>query len=505
MKALKIRIQLEEPVLATRPNGGEANSATSYAYIPGGMLRGAVVRAYHDKHPGAEIGTDPQARKLFFGGDVCYLNAYITTQDDERMLPTPISWYVDKDEVGKKEMEISDFAVKVNNALSKPKRPVGEFCQLTGAKVVMSDPLRQVSVHNASDERGRKAAGISQVFRYEALAAGQIFASVIISEKLELLQEIQEILSERHFLGGSHTGGYGAVKVACKLDEADWNESKTASATDLVRITCLSDLILPARGKPMLEILAEELGLTVSAQLTDAYYQTNLVGGFNRTWGLPLPQSWAIQAGSTFCLAPKTKIDTSKLQDKGIGERRTEGFGRLAVNWQVQEKVQKKPDTSPEVNEIKLSTVSAKIADGMADRLLKAELERKLIVLLSSDLKFTELPSASQLNRVRVLAQQSLLTGETDAIQNHFETMKSAKKTWERAKVQGKPLVEWLITHSAMQETTLREDFRLGEAMPHIAGRKAKLSTELLNEFSVRLVDGLLKRAVEEKRILEGR
>ncbi len=127
MKALKIRIQLEEPLLATRPNAGEANSAISYGYIPGGMLRGAVLRAYRQKNPGVDISTDELANKLVFNGDVHYLNAYLTTLDGQRMLPSPLSWYVDKDDAAKEAVEISDFAVKVNEKLSKPKSPKGEF------------------------------------------------------------------------------------------------------------------------------------------------------------------------------------------------------------------------------------------------------------------------------------------------------------------------------------------------------------------------------------------
>lgn len=508
MKALIIRIQLQEPVLATRPNAGEANSATSYSYIPGSMLRGAVIRAYHQKYPGVDISTDPDASKLFFGGQVCYLNAYLAASDGKRMLPAPLSWYVDKENVAKTDVDVFDFAVKVNPELYKPKRPKGEFCLLTANGVILKDSIRQVSVHNASDERGRKAAGISQVFRYEALAAGQVFSSVILSENGDLLTEIQGMLGDILFLGGSHTGGYGSVNVTSELGEADWNESEMGAGDKEVRITCLSDIILPEKGKSVLENLADALGLENVADLTDAHYQICLVGGFNRTWGLPLPQSWAIQAGSTFCLAQDAKIDTDKLRTMGIGERRTEGFGRVAVNWQNKNKVHRILDDDRTADPISLSSTSATIARGMAGRLLKAQLERKLVEYLASDHKFSELPSASQLNRVRVLAQQLLLVKDKDTniIKKHFNDMKSAKKTWEHARIDNNGLKNWLITHSAMQADNLREIFyKKDEALPQVAGQSAELSSELLNEFSARLVDGVIKCAVEEKRIQEGR
>ena len=48
MKGLKYTLILEEPVLANSL-AGDTNSARSLPYIPGGLIRGALVNAYMGK------------------------------------------------------------------------------------------------------------------------------------------------------------------------------------------------------------------------------------------------------------------------------------------------------------------------------------------------------------------------------------------------------------------------------------------------------------------------
>ena len=84
MKVIPYRIKLIEPLLATQI-AGDPNSAVSHPYIPGSMVRGAIVRAYLR---GSGVTTldagDEEARRLFFDGRTRYLNAYPTTSPSSR-------------------------------------------------------------------------------------------------------------------------------------------------------------------------------------------------------------------------------------------------------------------------------------------------------------------------------------------------------------------------------------------------------------------------------------
>ena len=46
MKAVVLRIKLLQPLLVTRPGAGEENSSEAYSFIPGSVLRGALIGRY---------------------------------------------------------------------------------------------------------------------------------------------------------------------------------------------------------------------------------------------------------------------------------------------------------------------------------------------------------------------------------------------------------------------------------------------------------------------------
>jgi len=89
---------------------------------------------------------------------------------------------------------------------------------------------------------------------------------------------------------------------------------------------------------PTLSVLVDTLkkfGLTIQ-QNGNHTIQTILVGGFNRKWGLPLLQTPAIKRGSVIALShfadPNNAL--SSIYQTGLGERRNEGFGQVAIGWQ---------------------------------------------------------------------------------------------------------------------------------------------------------------------------
>lgn len=70
MKALSYQVRLLEPLLATQLGAGEENSSQSSCFIPGSMLRGALVNLYLKmrKAQGREVvdpAIDPDCRRLF--------------------------------------------------------------------------------------------------------------------------------------------------------------------------------------------------------------------------------------------------------------------------------------------------------------------------------------------------------------------------------------------------------------------------------------------------------
>ncbi len=538
MKAITFLIRLVEPVLATQAQSGEANSAITYPFIPGSMLRGALIARFQNGQP-IDAGKK-KIQNLFFNGTVRYLNAYLAhPANDSRSLPRPLSWFVPKDEADRPEVDISDFAIEVEQWTTPPKSPgLGEFCWASDEAVQLGTPILQATVHNLSTDRNRKYETASQVFRYDSIAAGEVFAGVIVADDDDLLlKEIKPLLEQRGLnLGGSRTTGYGQAEIFDIQEQDDWREfipdsfsgpsdgvidefldflddeevsdvaspaegEFAGSSSDQVVLTCLSDLILLGSERRFCKKWQELIG----AEPNKTFQRLRLVGGFNRKWGLPLPQAWAIQAGSVFVFPAAYKDKLEERVEKGMGERRTEGFGRIAVNWHIRPKLSQRQLPLPEIKvsvPAELSTESKKLAQRMAGRQLQARLDYALVEKinsLSSDLR--GLPSPAQLSRARLAARRAWLNNDLTEITRHFENLSNlTQREWEDARIKGHKLKTWILDQIEKGDV-----LSLGPIKPAVAKEEAAFSPRLINQTKARLIEGVLQRAVKKaKNKVEG-
>ncbi len=513
--ALTFTLRLVEPLLATQAESSEANSATTLAYVPGSMVRGAVIGCYLNNH--MLDAADPLAQRLFFSGAAQFLNAYPSHPvRAERMLPRPASWRVEKDEVGNRQAQLRDLAIQ-DWVLDNPKAPGGSFVWHGDDGVQLVDTRLHVTVHTASQDRNRKAEGASQVYRYEALAAGQVLAGAIVADNADDLELIKPWLSEVNRLGGAQTAGYGSVVVENIRTQGDWQEYRPAAALpDRVVITLLSDALVRDGSGGLADTPGAALGIT--AEPDKAFRRLHVVGGFNRKWGLPLPQGWAIEAGSVF-VYPAAGLDRAALQEaaaRGIGERTAEGYGRVAVDWHTlaaQKQGAPNKPTAPDVKPAPMSTESKALAQRMAGRRLQAQLDRALVTqivtLTGGAAPFGNLPSAAQLSRARLAARQAWETGQLAAISDHFDSLKTAAKDWERARLQKTRLLDWIKELVELDDETFKRKFELAAGLPEVAGETADMDPQawqlLRARTTARLIEGVLKQAVKRKKeVVEG-
>ncbi len=76
MNALTFQIHLHEPVLVTQGGSGDPNSAVGFDFIPGSVIRGALIGKYiQGRNEDKVDATDKDFRRLFFDGNVSFLNA----------------------------------------------------------------------------------------------------------------------------------------------------------------------------------------------------------------------------------------------------------------------------------------------------------------------------------------------------------------------------------------------------------------------------------------------
>lgn len=518
MRALRYRLRLLEPVLVSQAGAGEENSAVGIYYIPGSVLRGALVARWREKHQDVDLVADPLARKLFLDGTVCYLNAY-PELESERSLPVPASWFVEKEQVSDEGATIYDLAVAPEPNFPTKKIGGGMFCLLERQKAdspfeedrfraVLTRPERCDQVHITLEDVNRRGEG-NQVFRYEALAPGQNFIGIILAPTGQDLSEIKALLTEHDlFLGTAHLAGYGRVSVELLHDETlnDWCEVPSFSELNgRVVITLLSPAILRSDngqvGWDGGQALARSIGLPADARLLAAFGKTILMGGYNRKWGLPLPQAWALTEGSVFVFE-SARIDQPVLQhaiDCGIGERRVEGYGRIAVNWQMAAKLLQRPplDLDDTVEDRPLSANSRLLACRMAQRRLRVILDQELIKRVIREAEEVQnLPSNAQISAIR----QVTLAGWTQAspslkpLLDYLDALKTTGRSQlDRCRMgfNGPRLRDWLRDRA--ERLDVETQLLQGRSLPQIAGETAKLTSDLRVEYTARLIDGVMQ------------
>jgi len=526
MKVVTYRIALLEPTLVAAAEG-DPNSGVAYEFLPGSVLRGAIIARYLRQGSARELdAADPLVRRLFFEGTTRYLNGYSLGPHGERTLPTPLSWLRKKGE----ESLVYDFAVEEPQGKEQWQSVSSPFCAVNGDTVRVVRPDRHISVHTARTRRFGRAMPRKKiegddiegaVYRYDALAAGQTFEAVVICEHDEDIAPLLPLLKGEATLGGSRTGGYGRVSFhEAEVAGGDWREvgdSLTLLPDGTVIVTLLSDALTRDQyGQFVVDPEAVRAALAARLncplELKQAFLRGRAVGGFNRKWGLPLPQAFAVEMGSVFVLSAVhcTQDRLHELETRGIGERLAEGFGRIAVNWHGEEpKLQ--VDTTPDslsiaTKAIPPGTASEAVARRMVDRMLRQQLDAALTERANTLAGFIRRPSPSQLSRLQAVIQDTLeqrpdegrsrLTAYLDGIQGRQTT----RRQFTGDRIGGKTLLEWL--RFRLDDTTdIWDELHIRASdLPEVGGVKAALSSQLAYAYNLRLIHGVLAFAAKAKR-----
>lgn len=530
MKALTFTIELLEPLLIANPVSGDENSATGLSHIPGSVLRGALAHAF-TKGKRGDLG-DAQFKYLFFG-DVQFLNAYPVIEG-RRGLPMPQSWRRSKD-----ASEIDPVIDLANPTTDTPREQLKRLSQTfthiqppplniedgdghddDGEQNISTafvyEPDRRISVHILQQDRRQAVqTGTGTIFRYDALAAGECFGGVILSEDDDTLNTLAGHLRDGVFkLGKSRSAGYGAVAISNVKIEQGWREYEAMPARNQARVvvTLLSDAIV---RDPDTGAFAATLGAVLGMKEDESFARTHIGGGFNLAWGLPMPQAHAIQAGSVFVFE-RTEALMSALriaEQSGVGERRIEGFGRIAIDWHTAPQLAyeiAEQEFKPGKIELVAGSAEYKLAQQMANRMWRSQLDGALRDTIGKS-RVKPPPQNAQLSRMRVLmrdawrANDATLIGEVlkepDKDGKNKKAMKRhARDQFEKARIsvtaESPRLIDWLRNLAASPHTVwaVLEKDRL--KCPEIGGAKAEDPPAL--EYAARLIDGVLRKAARE-------
>ncbi|MCA9940673.1 MAG: hypothetical protein KC418_18680 [Anaerolineales bacterium] len=536
MTILPFKLTLGEGVLAAAP-GGDPNAENSLPYIPGSVLRGALIARYLQNGGQAD---DTDFRRLFLRDQVRFLNAYpLGNEGQVRMLPMPKCWVREKDpdqQAGETDETYEQRQRQVfDSRISDPPDPnkgvPGAFMWLDSNIIHTRSPGYEIAIHTARDrERGRAVPDNpnSALYRYQALASGQQFAGIIHLRNAQDADLLRPLLDKGELLlGGSTSAGYGLTEIA------PWNDKKGTAAEVAIlaqtpfTVYLASDAILRDAdgrfGPYLVETLARQWNTNLTVE--KAFSRMTWVGGFNATWGLPLPQSWAVQMGSVWVLTSDQPIslkEVEKVVNAGIGDRCTEGFGELHINpgWPdnlyLVDPDKKKKKRIPSPDSVKLTSQEAKLLKQMNERLARQEIDRQLVYKASEFARrYRGRLSNSQIARLRLRIRHELTSKKPafQDFQNYLtgtEKRKSTDEQFRKSRIGNKNIREWLkdltqepagiwarlgLSESEGEwgpATGPRQKIFLG-ATPYV------LDSTLAHEYTIRLIEAVLTQISKSK------
>ena len=302
-------------------------------------------------------------------------------------------------------------------------------------------------------------------------------------------------------------------------DEIGVPAEKREDNDELLNIILLSDTLLRNEygqpvADPMLIKQAIEEVLNISLpkpKPSNIFAGSTLIGGFNRKWGLPLSQVPALAAGSVIVFEgiEINESQIKQLEAQGIGERREDGFGRIAVNWLQDKKFTVSLPSSSSNSSLppleKEGSGSHLLAEQMAQRLLEQKLEQYLQKKVGY-LKLDEGISNSQLSRLQSVARQGLPNGDFSLVISLLNNLPSnAKSQFDRTK----------ITNESSGKQSFRQqlDEWLENPMDWIRGIEVKIACverrfdddrarqdKLAEKYTLRLIMAVAKKATKEKK-----
>lgn len=536
MIAVTFNIRLLQPLLVTQPGSDDETGARSSDYIPGSVLRNALAARYIRSGKPTDPAADPNCRRLFFSETTRFLNALPLINGQPALL-VPLSWYVSKKDQADfgagRSASIQARDIALDPALldgltdARPFAREGKFCapdQTDERGALIVDVAREVAIHiQRKNQRLLQTKTDTQVYTYQALSAGQLFSGAIVVPDAETADMLRDLLTGLEMsIGGSRTAGYGRVRFEEVIVQDHWRGYEWPGEKEdgkLTVVTLLSDAIV---RDPLTGQYCEDLTPIFHARPVAMYRRTRLVGGFNRKWSLPGTQAYVIQAGSVF-VYDRTAIsnhDLERAAREGIGERRCDGFGHIAVNWQRHETVTiTRPAPPDQAAPEKLTDPEAcAVAQMILDRAQRRRLDQKLIRAV---MRFAEgargRATTSALARVRVEARRAGFNksdlsglGRLLSDMKNGDRPKAAAKSLNEIRVQDKGLYDWLCKLVSQPAANSRDD-RLSELLGDdlnmnlaIGDVKPVPVASLTNEYVARFIEGLTHQLIKrEKRARE--
>ncbi len=502
MKAIRYRIEALSPLLFTS-NTGDPNMVSTLDYIPGTHLRGLFANEYIKKNNLKDRAEqDERFCRWFLKGKVKFLNAYITSKDEQGEIhsyhPVPLS--VQKEKYGS---TYYDLFYKEDPPDTKIEWGYYRFKETCISKESVKKTL---NFHHARDrERGASKEGA--IFNYESIDDGQVFEGFILGSEEDLKELINTVPEGIYYLGRSRNNQYGKVRLQILNKEPEEFASEIKGLEGSPKnqqifggssavLTLISDTIIyNENGFSVVDVKAFEkaIGCTVKK----AFIRASEEEGFISKWRLKTPQERCFKAGSCFLIEIKDEDihRLKKLQEEGIGEMTYAGFGRFVIGWQEEEIYHENKKTKGSYKK-----PSEKIPEPVKDLVSKIILNNLISDQQKDAIKkaneFKNLPPASLLSKL----EKAVVEGKLIEKLAEKNLKATAKNNLEKCHLNNQTLLGFLRTYEPKFEDIINNISKLKELCDEIAYSAIKETEEKLKkQFLLTFLSTMRKKAKEDK------
>jgi len=332
--------------------------------------------------------------------------------------------------------------------------------QESAGDVVLMRPALDITMHNTvEDAAQRPTTAVGGLYSYQSIPAGtELTGRLRLRVSSDQAHALAEALTGPWLLGSSKKDDYGRVEVTASVepnqsephqpgaDQSGASPSDRAQAVVwlLTDAVLLADTLAPVSTVDgVVAAIGQALGHDVELvePISGTIAQAVSFGraeGWQTRWTRPRPTLTTVSAGSVLVLRrrdgqPIPGSALAALHRDGIGERRAEGFGRVAINdplLDLAELVGQAPaPTAPAAAEPGgLTSDDERLLDELRRTALRREVEHRAATLGRSELGELADTSAAQRGNLRaVLRSAASAPDPRAAIERFVAGLRAAK------------------------------------------------------------------------------
>lgn len=351
MKQLIIKLSLLSPIVVS-DSGTAGILSSSQDIFSGTMIRGILANEYiRVNNLNNKAHEDAVFQRLFYG----QVNYTPATLWDDRAKTCAVSLprCLQKSKDGNTLLDLMYDSPKAGFKGCKG------YGIIAGGKLQQVSPEKSITLHVTrnpyGDQNGKvRLAGKSlegNIYNYESINAGQVFAGSIIGDEAEL-KELQAIFPKPFivYAGKSKYTQYGSCRIEFGgLKDVEIPAQKAGEVRHSVVLRLATPYIPASHGRDenqdAVQQLVEEIKLRTGRngwKSGRVFAAVEDIDNFVGIWHMRRPRNKALAAGSVIELLCEQEISPEVWEAlllagwQGFGSRRAEGFGQVRL-WQKQD------------------------------------------------------------------------------------------------------------------------------------------------------------------------